>query len=174
MVKNHLLIKAGKAQVVGKVRLMEVGAMAVRVLAVTVVLITATDLITAVVQVTEAARVMVMARDRAMAPAMVAAQVMGMVRDRVMAQEITAARVLIHWSVWQMARDQVGTPALDTVMITEMVMGAEIKTRVKTRIRIRFRVVIRDRIEFNRARVEIEARKVAHHASCWGAWVAVA
>jgi len=75
-----------------------------------------------------------------------------------------------------MARAQVGMPALDMVMTTEMimvmVMGAAIKTRIRTR--IRFRAVIRDRIEFNRARAEIEARKVAHHASCWGAWVAAA
>ena len=76
MVKNHLRIKVEKAPVVGKDRLIEVGVMAARVLAVTVVLIMATDLIMAVVQVTETAR--------------------AMARDRVMAQEITVARVLIH------------------------------------------------------------------------------
>jgi len=76
LVKNLLRIKVEKAPVVGKDRLIEVGVMAARVLAVTVVLIMATDLIMAVVQVTETAR--------------------AMARDRVMAQEITVARVLIH------------------------------------------------------------------------------
>lgn len=95
-VKRLPSTKEARGPGVEKDRLIEVGTMVVRVLAVTVDLITATDLIMALVQVTETARAMVVARDRAMAPAMAAVQVMGMVRDREMAQVITAARVLLH------------------------------------------------------------------------------
>jgi len=35
-------------------------------------------------------------------------------------------------------------------------------------------VIIKGRIEFSRDPAQPEVRKVAHHASCWGAWVAAA
>ena len=77
-VKHLPSTKVARGLGVARDRLIEVGTMAVRALAVTVVLITATDLIMAAVQVMETARAIVVARARAMA------------------QEITVVRVLIH------------------------------------------------------------------------------
>ena len=85
-----------------------------------------------------------------------------MARAREMAQVVAVARAREMAQVVAVARVRERAQAVGVARVRETAQAVAVG------------VVIRDRIEFNRARVEIQARKVAHHASCWGAWVAAA